>query len=530
MKKNSLWGFFIVILVLLFGYAVFQKFSNLNKKVETRSKITIPQVEQEQKSENKSSDLEEGDTNRASFLTLANDETLIDTLLMDFNGDGQEDQISAIKTPFSPFISLVISIFNPETASFERKTTIATRITQVKTFSFVSMDVIGNHKNSLVYQGFSENGDSVLQIINGNLGKKNVFEVLTIGDFVTEGTIYLQQLDRDESYELNQAKGKSFPIWVSATEEAEGTNQYDQLQMIFNYDEKLKRYEQTSLTRVPQSRLAQRELQKIQDGTVETFAKFLNGLWYKTENASSIRYLYFDWDNKEIVFLFGESEEVYSWNNSSLRRNGIYLNTVNSSIENLQRRFDISLVAVDSIRLKLQDDVRMIIKESNVWDGNYKKMADAGTITVKDSEEYYNNLAQEGKWESPEGYIFDFEKGNLSVKTSSFIDKGAMSSLNIAKTELLQFKTFERDPVMAENSAGTYIVDPNYKNSPSVLTGTYIAEYKLVEPARPAVKKTKARPAIYDKNTVTLSPVNVSPTGFYKTDGKTVTVTRVIEK
>ena len=123
------------------------------------------------------------------------------------------------------------------------------------------------------------------------------------------------------------------------------------------------------------SRIAARELARIQDGTVETFADFLDGLWYKTSSAQSgIRYLFFDHAQKEVIFLYDDTEEVYAWEDSNLRRSGIYITTTNKSITNMQRRCDISLAGIDEVRIHIIDDVRMIIKENNLWDGSYRKM------------------------------------------------------------------------------------------------------------------------------------------------------------
>lgn len=528
MKKITLWIFVAVILALL-GFLVVQKVLSKNVTVESRAKVVVPKVDFENSGSDETAGTKSEDLNRASFINLSSDETLLESISMDFDGDGHEDQISAVKTPATTFISLIIAIFDAETSTYIRKATIPTKISQVKTFTCISMDVTGNHKKELVYQGFVENGNSVLQILSGRTNHEEL-SIETIADFEVEGTIYIQQIDRDESYELGQARGASFPIWVSATEEKAGTNQFDQLQTIYNYSESEKKYIQTSQTRVPQSRLEQRELRRIQDGTVKTFANFLDGIWYKTENPSAMRYIYFDYQNKEIVFLYEDSEEVYSWNNSTIRRNGIYLSTVNSSIENLQRRFDITLVSTDTVRLKLQDDVRMLITESSLWDGTYKKMQTTRQASSeKKNDEFLKALEGKEKWESSEGFEFTFENADFLIKTPTFNEKGILSTISIAGTELLQFRTSERTPVMDETENGFVIVDPNYKNSNNILFGTYLPEYKLVTSAQSATKKQKARSAIYDKNTIILSPVRTSPTGFFKTDGKQIILKAPLE-
>ena len=61
---------------------------------------------------------------------------------------------------------------------------------------------------------------------------------------------------------------------------------------------------------------------------------------------------------------------------------------------NLKRRFDISLVGVDEIKITLRDDIKLLIKESNLWDGNYKKFQSQSTIS-EDSNDSILQLEKE---------------------------------------------------------------------------------------------------------------------------------------
>ena len=311
------------------------------------------------------------------FIQLSSGETLVGTLEMDIDGDGYDDQVNMVKTAASPYIVLIVALYDSKTGSYTRSNYIATQITQMKTFACTSIDVIGNHKNSLVYQGVTDSGNVVLKIFMGRRNSDGDFLLDEIGDFEADGTIFIQQTPRSESYELSQTKGESFPVWVYTSEQknaGSSSPQLDQIQTMYEWSEEKASYVVSKTIRVAGNRVVAKELARIQDGTVATFGRFLDGLWYKTDNVGkSIRFISFDYQNSEIIFEYEDSEEVYSWLNSNLRRNGIYFSAVNKSIENLQRRFDISLISTDEIRIKLQDDVRMLINESTQWDGNYKK-------------------------------------------------------------------------------------------------------------------------------------------------------------
>ena len=77
----------------------------------------------------------------------------------------------------------------------------------------------------------------------------------------------------------------------------------------------MQRYVQTRQIFVAGKNIAAEALAKIQDGTVETFANYLNGLWYKTDNEDNeIRYIFLDYKNSEVIFLEGEQYNIlYSY-------------------------------------------------------------------------------------------------------------------------------------------------------------------------------------------------------------------------
>ena len=274
---------------------------------------------------------------------------------------------------------------DPETGVYQRLPEIATEFTRTRTFSYTGMDVAGEHKTALIYQGVNDNGDYVMQIFHCNTNENGQSELVNIGDFRCDGTVFIQQTERSDSYSLSMSKGESFSVWVYKSEtpeeiqsdSAKKTNvNQNQIQQEYKWNPATQKYELSREIRVTAGRLAAKELSRIQDGTVETFAAFLNGLWYKTSNTDSeIRYLYFNYEDKEIVQLFSDTQEVYEWEDSKLRHNGIYLTAVNADIMNLHRRFDIALVNVDEIKVTLRDEVNLLIKENTLWDGQYKKMS-----------------------------------------------------------------------------------------------------------------------------------------------------------
>ncbi len=506
--KRIVPAIFIAVAAVLAVVFFVQKLS-VDDTVVARSRVVTPIVDSASTDSENLEDKYEDQLQETSFIELANDETLISTVTMDIDGDGYDDQISVLKTPATPYLILVVGLYNPIQAKYERIFSTYTNITQVRTFACTSLDVIGNHRNSLVYQGIAENGHSVLRIFQGSRHRRD-FKLEVIGDFDTEGTVFIQQVERPESYQLSQAKGESFPVWVYNSEQQPGRNVFDQVQIKYDWNEDEGKYIEVSRNRVAGSRIAAEELARIQDGTVETFTKFLEGLWYKTENTSSdIRYIFFDAAREEIIFHYMDSEEVYTWINSNLRRNGMYFTSVNQSIENLQRRVDITLVNVDEVRVRIQDDVRMIIGESPLWDGNYKKMSPSQALKLAKQEEtdFVAALATGPAWTAADGSYLVFTDSTWEVTGTDISDTGLYMSLKVSGTQLLQFRS-----------------DKN-----SYFSGVYLPEYQKKKTTKTVTKrgrKTAVEVEVDDTDTIVLQSVNVSPDGFYKKEERAIILKR----
>lgn len=440
MKKVIPLVFVLVAVVLAFF--VFSKNLFSEGAAVSHSKVVVPT------SGDSRSDVELSESAAGtSFISLLNEETLISTVESDIDDDGFEDQVNIIKSASVPALQIVVALFSSASSKYERSYTIQTEISQVRTFVCAALDVVGNHKNALVYQGIADDGKSVMKIYSAvkGSGSDSEFKMDLIGDFSAEGTIFIQQNPRSEGYEMSQSSGESFPVWVYTSESHSTSNstRLDQIQTMYDWSPSEKKYVESKSIHVAGSSIAAKELAKIQDGTVSSFSKFLDGLWYKNDNSKERRYIFFDYQNEEIVFYYQDSEEVYSWLKSNLRRNGIYFSSVNKSIENLLRKFDISLVSLDEIRVLIHDDVRMLIGEENLWDGAYKKV-----VTTKKSEsnrervsEYVEKLVKEEKWAASDGSVIDFGNGAYSIEKDGVSDKGRYTQIDIFGKTFLQFRS-----------------------------------------------------------------------------------------
>ncbi len=517
MKTRTIPLLFVLITVILAASFFLIRFfisGNVNSEKDslTRAKIvdlsSAQKVESDKENKLSSSQME----NYETFVPLLANETLISTSTFDFTNDGYDDEVIVVRKSGSEILWLIPAIYNSENGEYTRMEQIATPFSRTRTFSYGGIDLIGDHTQALVYQGVDDDGQYVLQAFlcreysDGNL----FFE--SIGDFSSDGTVFIQQTERSDSYELGISKGESYSIWVYKSDAPEGMTaeeksvaNLNQIQQEYKWNAETGHYELSDEIKLTARRLAAKELSRIQDGTIETFASFLNGLWYRTSNdGSEISYLFFDYDNSELIQFVGDSQEVYEWEDSKLRHNGIYLTTVNADIINLHRRFDIMLVNVDEIKVTVRDEINMNIKQTSEWDGNYKKMNIQSSFTTKETEKkrtdlFLQELSKNVVWISTDDSLtMSFKEREYILQNNEITETGVFSLLDIGNYAVIQFRS---------DSDFSYL-EPSY----SMKFGTKVVTETV---KRKTVEKT-----VTDYDMITFSPVKYTPLDCFSADGR----------
>jgi hypothetical protein len=512
MKSKTVPVLFVLAAALIAGvFFISRKILVKEDKSSTRARIVTPKSASAASSENESTASSIESEKYETFVPLYSGETLISTLTIDINNDGYDDEVIIVRKASSQNLWVVAALIDSESGLYERLTPIETQFTRTRTFSYMGMDVTGEHKNALVYQGVADDGNYVMEIYlcveeHGRSVLRN------IGDFSCDGTVFIQQTERSESYALAMSKGESFSVWVykSDTQKEGETNAQNQIQQEYKWNPGSGKYELAREINVTAGRLAATELSRIQDGTVETFAAFLDGLWYKTSNTDgNIRYLYFNFDENEIIQLYKDTQEVYEWEDSKLRHNGIYLTAVNADIMNLHRRFDIALVNTDEIKITLRDDINLIINENTQWDGNYKKMSLQDTFgegaSTEEKSLYQKELEKGDIWKTADSTIsLSFGDFTYSLINGGLSENGVYSIDKLGSYNVIQFRSDSEASVLGE----TYSMEFGTK----VITET--------------VKKQTVEKVVTDYDTITFTPVKLTSTDCFAIEGKSYIMSR----
>ncbi len=511
LKSSVLIFSIIAFLLIVFASArLILKKNQVQKKYGQNVSVKISSNEEKSSLENTNLS---GEGMNTTFVPLLPSETLISTLNVDFDGDAREDQIVAVYKAGYENLFLIVGLSNPDTNTYDRVAEIKTEISKTRTFSFSTLDMIGEHKMALLYQGIKNNGDSVMKIYHCNRKLRTV-ELSLIGDFTSDGTIFIHQTERSEAYELSQANGASYIVWVYSSDKSEKQNQnsavMSQIQTEYIWSREENKYVKNRELKITGSRIAAKELSRIQKN-VETFSSYLDGLWYKANSSGTEPlYIHFNSADKEIIFLSDDTEGVYSWEASNLRRSGIYLTTANTIIPSMKRRFDIMLTGVNEVYINVHDDVRMIIKETNQWSGNYKKMSFQTSFENKKTvplDKEMLSLLTSAQWQNSDGSVFTFKNNEYTYKSELFEESGLFATDLVGSFAVIQFRP---------------------KNESSILNSAYAMQYDKVQ-IEEKPKRRNQKPTVktvINKDLIHFTPVTLSPVTCYATEGRTLSITK----
>ena len=513
--------FVLAALLLAAAFFLTRRFVSNNDKSLSRAKIVTPRAASSSSSENDSKTSSFESEKYETFVPLYSGETLISTLTIDINNDGYDDEVIIVRKAGSQNLWMVAALIDPDSGLYERLAPIETEFTRTRTFSYIGMDVIGEHKNALIYQGLADDGNYVMKIYLC-VSSHGENKMVNIGDFSCDGTVFIQQTERSESYALALSKGESFSVWVYKSDKSEAADGgasadtkktsvgQNQIQQEYKWNAESQKYELAHEINVTAGRLAAAELSRIQDGTVGSFSNFLDGLWYKTlNNDGSIRYMYFNSAENEIIQLYNDVQEVYEWEDSKLRHNGIYITAINADIMNLHRRFDITLVNLDEIKITLRDDINLVIKENTRWDGNYKKMS----LQTSLEEMYDNNVESEfavelkkgDKWSTPDALVsITFTDYNYTALTETLEEQGIYTLSKVGSYNIISFRSDFANSLFSEA----------YSISFGTKTITETVKRKTVEKV------------VTDYDTIMLTPVKFTSTDCFAAEGKSYTFLR----
>jgi hypothetical protein len=359
-------------------------------KKQWQTRVVIPQ-DTNTAAYDGSSDIERmvyEDTMNAKVV-MDDGESIVAVLTEDMDGDMVDDQILAYRNLLeidSPIFITYIA-FDAAMGGYRRIWSAPTAVTRPGTVSVYTQDLIGDRSLCILVSGMNNAGEHTLTVFRKLPQDEEPGETIfaKIAELRIDGSIQVQEVERTQAYQMGRAKGQDFTL-AAYGRDFDSTNILDQVELIYTYNNFSGIYEQSRVTRIPGSQIEQRRVRELLSGGKEVFEKYITGLWYYVSPQGTLdnrQYIYFDPPNKEIIFYGEDIQQVFSWQNSSATRHGLYVSSQNISVTTLRRFLDIELESLDSIRVKVFEDVRLKIYVTAPWDGSYRKAGISDTIAAE---------------------------------------------------------------------------------------------------------------------------------------------------
>jgi hypothetical protein len=388
---------------------------------------------------NNDAELDASKENERIKVNLEDGEIAVAALSEDFDKDGSEEQVIAYRNLMMENNPIYITYVDyiEDKAQYDRIYSVPASATRPGTVSLFTQDLTGDRGVCIVLTGMNGNGEHTMtafKVIKTDSGGGVLINV--IADIKIDGTISILETERTQAYQLGLTNGASFDI-KGRGRDTSSSNEFDQVEITYTYNQKLGRYVQSGITRIPGAQIEMAQFRRLLSGNSAEFEQFVEGLWYRVAPDMSInnsQYIYFDTAGRELIFYDKNTQQVYTWLSSTSTRYGLYISSQNISVATLRRVMDIELEAIDSIRVKVFEDVRMKIGLNAPWDGSYrksstKKSSGAASSVVPYIDAVYN---------SSMGNIMFSSDGRYEINTSGLIQKGRYTFFMLDKQEYLE--------------------------------------------------------------------------------------------
>jgi hypothetical protein len=401
-------------------------------------------------------------------------ETVVSILNYDFDGDAAEEQFIAFRLaePESPIYAAYIE-YDEKARSNRRTWTAPIAAAKPGTISLFTMDLIGDRSVCVLVTGMNNQDEHTMTVFKWNKSPRQRRipdgpPFVKIAEIQIEGSIKVQEAERSQAYQLGLSNGQSFTI-AAYGHDIESANLLDQIEITYGYNPGGGLYEKTKVTRIPGYQVEQRRLRELLSGSPGVFEKFINDLWYYVSPQGTLdnrQYIYFDPVNRELIFFGDETQQIFAWQNSTPTRYGLYIASQNISVTTLRRKMDIELESLDSIKVKVFEDVHLKIGVSATWDGSYRR---AGTAR-KNSSPGENSIQPyiDAVYDSSMGRLRFYSGGAYELSSGNTMKKGSYVFFQINNQELLELRpdTGNIREAKSEDSRMVYRIDKTRKDSP----------------------------------------------------------------
>ena len=339
--------------------------------------------------------------------------------------------------------------YDEHSRRYKRRWDAPTAATRSETISLFTQDLIGDRNNCIIVTGMNNKYEHTMTIFRRGHSMSREQPYRKIAELQIDGSIIIQETSRSVAYQQSITSGQSFNI-AAYSHDASSTNIMDQLETIYSYNPSTNQYERANVSRIPGIQIEQRRVREILSGAPGVFENFIQDLWYYVSPQGTIdsrRYIFFDPASREIIFYGDEAQQVFQWQNSMPTRYGLYIRSQNISITTLLRFIDIELESLDSIKMRVFEDVRLKIIVSTSWDGTYRR---AGTVKTEKPKSSIKSSIN-ALYDSSLGKLRFYDTGAYTITAVNAAAKnGRYVFFKVDENDLLEFRPDDVENEAAE--------------------------------------------------------------------------------
>ena len=370
-----------------------------------------------------------------------------ETVIAVFNRDSEDGMPEEQFTAFIPASSSDRSIniaylsYDMTDRQYKRRWIEPTAATRPETITMFSQDLVGDRNNCIIVTGMNAKNEHTMTIFRRRPSQSVNDPFDKIAEIQIDGSIIIQETIRSAAYQQGITTGQSFNIAAYGQDNL-SNNLLDQVETLYSFNPNSGVYEQLRVSRIPGSQIEQRRLRELLSGAPGVFENYINDLWYFVSPQGTVdsrQYLSFDPVSREIIFFGDGAQQIFNWQSSTPTRYGLYIRSQNISITTLLRFIDIELESLDSIKLRVVEDVRLRIVANTSWDGSYRRARAAVQTDTVPSVRPGVNAQYDSTW----GRIQFLSSGEYSITSGNNDRKGHYVFFKADNHELLEMRPEE---------------------------------------------------------------------------------------
>ena len=384
--------------------------------------------------------------------TLEEDEIPVTVLTRDFSSDSREGQVIAYRKlqDVDSYIYITYVEYDIIREDYYRHWNASTAATKPSTLILYSEDLMGDGGICVLVSGMNGAGEQTLTVFRKIDSREEPF--VKIAEFLIEGSIAVEEPEFGR-----RAQGRSLGI-VTYGKDYGSSNIMDQIEARYDYNPVNGLYEQSRVVKVPGTRIEQMRVGELLNGDPGHFEGFIGGLWHQ-EGGPEQKYVYFNTGTRELIFYDNNSEEVFTWQNTTSTRLGILITSSNVSLTKLRRTINVELVSLESIRLRVYQDAYLRSGPNTSWDGNYVRLP--ATETAKESQKVLPFI--DNRFSGQDGTITFNKDGSYHIDplsgSSELSRRGQYVFFALGEHQLLELRNEKKS---GETERETFIFKQNH--------------------------------------------------------------------